>query len=74
MKRTAVESSMIRSVGYDPVKETLEIEFNSGGVYQYAEVTEEIYRELMAAESKGRYMHEYILDQYPYGRVRNSRR
>lgn len=61
---------MIRSVGYDPVGELLEIEFNTGSVYQYAEVPEEIYRELMAAESKGSYMHDYILEQYPYARIR----
>lgn len=29
MKRTEVESSMIRSVGYDPDARVLEIEFNS---------------------------------------------
>lgn len=74
MNRTDVESSMIRSVGYDPVSEILEIEFNSGGIYQYGEVPEEVWRELMAAESKGRYMLDSIIDQYPHARVRNTSR
>jgi hypothetical protein len=70
MKRKPVESSMICSVGYDPVSEILEVEFNSGGVYQYGEVSEVTYRELMSADSKGQYFHEHILDHYPYTRVR----
>jgi hypothetical protein len=70
MKRTPVESSMISSVGYDPVAEVLEVEFNSGGVYQYGELSEQTYRELMGAESKGGYMRDLIIDQYPYVRVR----
>ncbi len=70
MKRKPIESSMISSVGYDPVSEILEVEFNSGGVYQYGEVSEDIYRELMGAESKGQYFHAHILDQYPDVRVR----
>lgn len=74
MNRTPVESSMIASVGYDPVADVLEVEFNSGGIYQYGEVSEETWRELMAAESKGRYMLDHIIDQYPYARLRNTPR
>lgn len=74
MNRTPVESSMVRSVGYDPVDERLEVEFTSGSIYVYMGVPEQIFREMMAAESKGRYMRDYILDQYPYGRVRRSGR
>ncbi len=35
MKREPVESSMIASIGYDANAETLEVEFNAGGLYQY---------------------------------------
>jgi hypothetical protein len=73
MNRTPVESEMLVSVGYDPVDEILELEFHTSGIYQYSEVPEEIYRELMAAESKGRYFIEYIQDQYPYLRVARGR-
>lgn len=74
MKRKPVESSMISSVGYDPVAGLLEVEFNSGGVYQYGEVSEQTYRELMSAESKGRYIRDHIIDLYPYVRVRRTSR
>ncbi len=61
---------MMRPVGYDPLMSILEIEFTSGHVYQYGEISQETYRELLAADSKGQYFHEHILDHYPYTRVR----
>jgi hypothetical protein len=74
MQRTRVESSMLAAVGYNPSTAVLELEFRNGLIYQYAEVGEEIYRELMAAESKGRYFLEYIDDQYPYARSQPAHR
>jgi len=61
MKRVPVESTMIASVGYDPDKHILEVEFNSGAIWHYLDVPPEEYAGLMAAESKGRYMHTHIL-------------
>jgi hypothetical protein len=75
MKREPVESSMIASVGYDPEAQELEVEFNnSGQVYVYYEVPKEEYDGLMAAESKGIYMHNNIIDSYGYARVSKRRR
>jgi hypothetical protein len=74
MQRAQVESSMLRSVGYDPSTSVLELEFRNGRLSRYAEVGEETYRELMAAPSKGRYFLDYIDDQYPYARVSAPRR
>ena len=48
------------SVGYDMVSRILEVEFIDGEIYQYFEVPEEIYRGLLAAESKGRYFNLVI--------------
>lgn len=62
MNRTFVRSSNIESVGYE--NGTLEIAFVAGGVYQYLNVPEHIYRGLMSADSKGRYFHNYIKDIY----------
>lgn len=55
MERTSVVSRNISSVGYDPESQTLEIEFNKGGVYQYFGVPEHEYEALMGADSKGKY-------------------
>lgn len=43
MERTYVESTNIASIGYE--QDTLELEFLSGGVYQYFDVPRHIYEE-----------------------------
>ena len=70
MQLTTVESSMLHAVGYDPDTHTLEVLFNSGGAYQYYNVPPEEYEGLMEAESKGRYMHEHIIDVYAYAQIK----
>ncbi len=66
MKRFPVESSNIRSIGYDNNRQTLEIEFYSGAVFQYFDVSEEIYQAVISSESVGRYFHENIKSNYSY--------
>ncbi|MCA9933042.1 MAG: KTSC domain-containing protein [Ardenticatenaceae bacterium] len=70
MKRTAVSSSNLASVGYDPESQILEIEFNSGRVYQYFDVPQDEYDGLMNADSHGRYFNQNIRDNYRYTRIR----
>lgn len=55
MKRTNVESSNLKSVGYDEENEILEIEFKHGGIYQYYDVSKDVYDGLMSADSHGKY-------------------
>ena len=74
MERIEVDSSMIASVGYDAQKKTLEVEFNSGKVYQYEDVPEEEYAGLMESDSKGRYMLGCVIDFYSYHEVRRRSR
>jgi hypothetical protein len=69
MRRRLVSSSAISSVGYDRKANTLELEFSSGGVYDYYEVPPKVYAALMAAESKGRFVSERIRGQYRSERV-----
>lgn len=73
MQRKAVDSSTMRSVGYEAKSRILEIEFDSGAVYQYLDVPPRTYEELRAAESKGRYFNSEIRDSYPYVQVSRSR-
>jgi hypothetical protein len=74
VKLTTVESSMIHAVGYDSKKRVLEVVFNSGQTYCYEGVPPKVYKELMAAESKGRYMRDEIIDMYPYSHISRGRR
>lgn len=53
MEREMVSSSTIVSIGYDTATETLEVEFKSGGVYQYYNVPETIHVEFTQSGSKG---------------------
>lgn len=55
MDRTPVESSNLKSVGYDRATSTLEVEFQNGKVFQYADVPMGTHAGLMAAESPGAY-------------------
>lgn len=60
MKRQQVASSNLASIGYDAANEILEIAFNHGGVYQYFDVPENVYDELMNADSHGQYFDRNI--------------
>lgn len=68
MQMIPVSSSNLRAVGYDPVTETLRIEFHNG-TYDYYNVPEHIYRGLLNATSKGQYHHLYIKNNYSYRRI-----
>lgn len=70
MTRVPVASSDIRSVGYDEESEVLEIEFHSGGIYQYSVVPESVYAGLMSAPSHGSYFHRHIKDKYQYQKIK----
>ena len=64
MLRTPVESTAVASLGYDRGSSTLEVEFTSGSVYQYFDVPEAEYRELLAAESIGEHLNRRIKPRY----------
>lgn len=67
MIRQPVSSSDIRSIGYEDG--VLEIEFHSGGIYQYFNVPPIVASELMSAPSHGRYFYYAIKDRYLYRRI-----
>lgn len=67
MDRQPVESSLIRSIGFDPVSSILEVELvEPRRVYVYYDVPFSVYDELMDAPSKGHYFNENIRDLYAY--------
>lgn len=68
MRRKPVDSSAITSLGYDPSRKTLEVEFQSGNVYRYFDVPEDVYQELLGAQSKGRYFGSFIRGRYDSSR------
>ncbi|MBN1332065.1 KTSC domain-containing protein [Candidatus Dojkabacteria bacterium] len=68
MERTSVNSSNIASVGYDAG--TLEIEFNSGSIYQYFDVPETVFDEIMEASSHGQYLNRHVKNAYQYKQIK----
>ena len=62
MQRQVVSSSNIHSIGYE--NGTLEIEFNTGNIYQYKGVPRNLYTGLMTADSHGKYFAQYIKNSF----------
>ncbi len=69
MKREHVTSSNIESIGYDPKSQTLELEFLNGSIYQYFDVPQNIYDEIMGADSHGKYLAANIKGHFRYSKV-----
>ena len=70
MERIPVDSSNLSSVGYEVSSATLEVEFNSGSIYQYFGVPEYVYQGLIGAGSKGRYFDQNVKKAgYPYTKI-----
>ncbi len=66
IKRIPVASSNIASVGYDKEARILEIEFHHGAIYQYVDVPEKVYDELMSSPSQGAYFMHELKDKFKY--------
>ena len=60
IKRDAVQSTALASVGYSKRLRALEIEFRNGAIYRYLNVAPAIYHDLMIAPSKARFYDENI--------------
>jgi KTSC domain len=70
MERKKVNSTHVRSIGYEPKDQILEIEFFSGSIMQYSRVSSEIHRRLMASTSMKSFIEDNIQDSFSEKRVR----
>lgn len=69
MNREPVVSSNVAAIGYDEPSQTLEVEFTNGAIYQYYNVPQALFEQLMQASSKGQFLAYQIKNSYPYSRV-----
>jgi YD repeat-containing protein len=69
MERKRVNSSKLRSVGYDEQSRTLEVEMSNGQVFQYVGVFPEVYRRFMAAPNPTSFFDDKIAEEYTPKRV-----
>lgn len=71
MERTVVHSSSIRALGFSEDGNVLEVEFQTGTVYEYEGVPRAIYDALLGAASKGQYFDRAVRKGgYRFRRVR----
>lgn len=70
MERKRINASNIRSVGYDPGKQLLEVEFASGSIVQYSGVSPEVHRRFMSSPSPGSFFQDQIEENFPGKRIR----
>lgn len=70
MKTIAVDSTTLRTVGYDAGRQILQLEFQNRSIYQYFEVPATIYQELIQAPSKGAYFNRSIRSRFDFALVK----
>jgi len=62
-----VQSSNVEQVGYDEPNQELHVKFlNNNIVYIYIGVPEYVFDEFLAADSKGRYLHQNIKSRFDF--------
>jgi hypothetical protein len=59
-----VSSTHIASVGYAKGDQLLRVNFMSGGEYEYVDVPFQVFKDLVQAESVGKYFNANIKDKY----------
>jgi len=72
MHRTLVSTKGITQVGYhedSDVHGTLELEFESGCVYQFFNVPPKTYDEFIHASSRENYYYDHIRSRFPNSRI-----
>lgn len=65
-----VVSSNLAAVAYSPDFARMYIRFISGDVYAYLDIPESVYQGLLAAGSKGKYLHRHVKGAFGYVKVR----
>ena len=63
MNMIPVSSSHLRSIGYEDG--ILRVSFRNGRSYSYSGVPYNVFKELLNAESKGKYFEKFIKNIYP---------
>jgi hypothetical protein len=68
MERVQVSSTNVAAIGYDPTTLTLEIEFTNGSIYQYFDVPQSLYDELVSGPSVGKAVNTLVKQNYRFAK------
>jgi hypothetical protein len=63
------ESSSISRFKYDEAEQILTIEFTSGSIYEYSEVPNFVFYEMIDSKSTGKFFHTEIKNWYDYKKI-----
>jgi hypothetical protein len=69
VERVDLDSTALAWVRYFPEQRVLRVGLHTGRCYDYSTVPARIYRQLLAAESKGRYYNHHIRNDFPWTEV-----
>jgi hypothetical protein len=69
MRRESVDSTAVRSIGFDADINVLELEFASGAVYKYFGVPRKLYEAMRGADSLGAFVNREIVPRFRAERV-----
>lgn len=65
-------SSVVNKYLYFPETEILRIIYQSGAVYDYLQVPEEIFEKIKTVQSKGRFLNYIIKPKFQYKKVKKA--
>jgi hypothetical protein len=63
-------SSVIAFMHYDPDRSVLRIGYNSGAVYEYKDVPDQVYNKMKNAFSKGEFLNREIKPKYKFEKIK----
>jgi hypothetical protein len=64
-----VQSSTMRSAGYDELTGNFHVAFNDGGNYVYHDVPPDVHEAFQMASSKGRFLHTNVRNRYEFTKL-----
>lgn len=64
-----VTSSNVSKIGHDEDSKTLAVEFNDGSVYHYENVPKDVYDDILASKSVGKYIHSAVKGTYKHKKL-----
>jgi hypothetical protein len=64
-----VQSSNLKEIGYDNINRLLKVKFQNNSEYIYEGVSFKTYKELIEAESVGKYFNKHIAHGYTYTKL-----
>lgn len=67
--RVPVDSSYVKSIGYDPASQVMHVEFDGGKVFHYDGVPQQAHQAFRNADSVGKHFYNHIKGKFGHKEV-----